>query len=219
MVLELDECCNGCRTAAGEFFRHSSIRGDGDNLAGVDPADEDEGAAREVGYGDEAGVVVVVEGGVVVVEGVSAGSPFGRTGLRVGAAVLTGGSGLDRAPPDVLSFGRRRRSVEEGRFSVASSCWARLRFDFRLADLSGAGVLTGLNPLMSTRTVLLAAPPDFIVEVLIRGDCSARGESRLLPREPSMGRGFGSEGSPVATVTVVEGIRSKKAASTSGAGW
>lgn len=227
MVLELDECCStGIATAAGEFLRQSSIRGDGDNLEGVDPAEEVDGAAREVGYGDDAGVVVAVEGGVVVVEGGSGstgdfGTVFGRTvaGLREGC--LTG-SGLDRraVAPDVLGFGRRRRSVEEGRFSVASSCWARLRFDFRLDDLSAAaaGVRTGLSPLMSTRTVFRAVP-DFMVEVLIRGDWSDRGESRLFPREPSVGRGFGGSGAGSAvTVTVVEGICSKKVASTSGCG-
>lgn len=226
MVLELDECCSTAgTTAAGEFLRHSSILGDGLNFEGVDPADEVDGAATsDAGYGDDAGVVVAVEGGVVVVEGGSgSGSTegfFGRTavaGLRVGCLTV---SGLDRRVPlpDVLGFGRRRRSVEEGRFSVASSCWARLRFDFRLADLSAAGVRTGLSPLMSTRTVFRTVP-DFIVEVLMRGDWSDLGESRLLPpMDPSVGRvGFGSGGpGSVTTVTVVEGIRSKKAASTSG---
>lgn len=80
-----------------------------------------------------------------------------------------------------------------------------------------AGVLTGLSPLMSTRTVFRTVP-DFMVEVLIRGDWSDRGESRLLPREPSVGRGLGGSGAGSITVTVVEGIRSKKAASTSGCG-
>lgn len=73
---------------------------------------------------------------------------------------------------------------------------------------------------MSTRAALRggATVPDFMVEVLMRGDWRDRGESRLLPapNEPSMGRGLGSL---LATVTVVEGIRSKKASSTSGWGW
>lgn len=144
VVLELEECCNaGGSAAAGEFLRQSSIRGDGDNLDGVEPADEVEGAAREeVGYGDDAGVVVAVEGGVVVVDGGSGsggdfGTVFGRTaGLRVGAAACLAGSGLDRrvAPePDGLGFGRRRRSVEEGPRAAARSledrvvrigCWS-----------------------------------------------------------------------------------------------
>lgn len=129
MVLELDECCSTAgTTAAGEFLRHSSILGDGLNFEGVDPADEVDGAATsDAGYGDDAGVVVAVEGGVVVVEGGSgSGSTegfFGRTavaGLRVGCLTV---SGLDRRVPlpDVLGFGRRRRSVEEGPRAAARS--------------------------------------------------------------------------------------------------
>lgn len=69
---------------------------------------------------------------------------------------------------------------------------------------------------MSTRAKLRATVPVFIVEVRIRGDWSDLGESRLLPSEPSTGRG--AFGSSLATVTVVEGIRSKKASPTSGLG-
>lgn len=94
-------------------------------------------------------MVVAVEGGVVAGGSDIFGGAFdddGRVGLREGCRLA--GSGLDSAALLVLVFWCRRRSVEEGRFSVASSCWARLRFDFRLADLSvaAAGVLTGLNP-------------------------------------------------------------------------
>lgn len=97
-------------------------------------------------------------------------------------------SGLDSgALPDLLR--RRRRSVDEWRVSVDSSCGARFRFDLRLADLSlSINLLAPTPPLPLLLTGLSAGPrsfpsrgfliPDFMVEVRIRGE---GGESKLLP--------------------------------------
>lgn len=144
-------------------------------------------------YGDlRTSLLGVVADGVGTAESV-------RVALALPLAIVAGGegeaslgavemSGLDSgALPDLLR--RRRRSVDEWRVSVDSSCGARFRFDLRLADLSrSTNLLAPTPPLPLLLTGLNAGPrsfpirgfliPDFMVEVRIRGE---GGESKLLP--------------------------------------
>lgn len=160
-------------------------------LVASDVTDDCDG--RVTRCGEEVGVVVAVEGGDFSTECDFRTSLLARTGsgpptlmaLFGGEAVLVVAlnfpatvSGLEIGPlPDFRRT--RRRSVDEGRFSVGSSCCERFRLDFRMAVLSRS-LFTGLNPARSLPSSGFLAP-DFIVDVRIRGEAvaAARGESQL----------------------------------------
>lgn len=154
--------------------------------------DEESGAVEASGVMDFSAFRTSLLGDVTVLAAGTAGRV--RVMLALPLATMAGGevamgcleatiSGLESgALPDLLRL--RCRSDDECRVSVDSSCRARFRFDFLLADLSRSPsvpllLLTGLSPPMSfsrpTRGFLI---PDFMVEVRILGD---GGDSRLLP--------------------------------------
>lgn len=175
------------------------ITGDDDGLETTvlvarDVTDDCDG--RVAKCGEEAGVVAAVEGGDVDGGDFSTdfdlrpvGPPLMATFVGkvvVALSLPTTVSGLDSGAVPVLRR-MRRRSVDDGRFSVDSSCGERFRLDFRLADLSRSiSVLrlvllfTGLNPARSLPSSGFLAPA-FIVEVRIRGEAVAidGGESQL----------------------------------------
>lgn len=206
------------------------------------------GPANLLGYGEDTGVVVVDVERAGELTGVDrlfslecdlrgvllrrvadvAVDAVLRVMLLLRALDFVGGSGLDSGR--LSDFWRRRRSVDEGRFSVASSCCDRLRLDFRLEDLSGSiDLLLGLLPLLVLFTglsrlisfgndpasVAPAAPgpplmPDFIVDVRILGEPIDLGDSRLLKLPIELSTGHCFRGDPLLLVlaldAAVEGI-------------